>query len=868
MSERGVLLRNLSAQFLALILCACSGGGGEQPPPKVRIPNPSVSATSDAANTQVVVASVTVVFENLREGPFYILAQTESPAVVDFDLVFQIDQVADLVLTFAPGASLGEGTYTGDVEFQFCLDERCRRPFEGSPVRVQTTYVVGPSRGHGSGDPASPPPPDPEPAPPPRPKLELREIHRFSHDVIDAAYSEFADALVTIGSVGGNRLHAYRLGAGDEVSVDLPGAPTRLSVSPDGRTVAVAQGRVVTLFDLDDLLAGGNGSPRSYDAGIEPFDLAVADDGRVFMTEAGSRFTPIRQIDPATGTVAEAAGPDVYGGTVLKVHPDGRRLYYAINGLLPQDVGRADIDGAVPQVMGDSRYHGDYPLCGPLWFDRDGDRLFSSCGATLTLDADYGNDAELRYDGTVELEREENGGFRIRSASFGAPSDELLLVQQARCGDPSDPLCTSVVSMHDGEHLVLRQRFDLPDRTVNGQEYRQIAEYVFHAGTRRLLLSRLQDMPNAEFAWYLDEILSVADRPLARAPIDPGPYPVPQDEQQFPAMPVVERWALPMRPVDVAYSDALDRIVGVASVPTNQIFLIDPADGSVVAAELPRPPTSLSLSPDGLTAAVGLDARVSFHDLTSLASGDGGAPKLARVPIRVGDVVLDDVGRVHAFSERYVSDGGPFTVDSATGIATQTSDREADVVQRAVFAARQRAVYSARSQSLTRWDVSGPALSRMRSRRTESRCGTLWLQEDGERLFGSCGNAYRVSDAESQDMQRIGRLEFPSFNSYEGGAASISHSEERGELAVVEEDRIFCTFGGNTQCRTRLLLFEDEFLSATEAYGIGAVTVDGKAYAQRGEFVLHDASGERLFVISRLIGDVDPARKYYLTQVR
>src|ERR1700722_9696612 len=72
--------------------------------------------------------------------------------------------------------------------------------------------------------------------------------------------------------------------------------------------------------------------------------------------------------------------------------------------------------------------------------------------------------------------------------------------------------------------------------------------------------------------------------------------------------------ALPYVPVTAEYSNSLDRIIFIAANP-NQLHIFDPATNTDTAVNLPKPPLSLSVSLDGLHAAVGHDALISYVNL-------------------------------------------------------------------------------------------------------------------------------------------------------------------------------------------------------------------------------------------------------------
>src|SRR5258705_7798948 len=73
---------------------------------------------------------------------------------------------------------------------------------------------------------------------------------------------------------------------------------------------------------------------------------------------------------------------------------------------------------------------------------------------------------------------------------------------------------------------------------------------------------------------------------------------------------------LSYRPITAEYSTALDRIVMITANP-NQLHIFNAAIQADVAVNLPKPPLSLAISPDGLHAAVGHDALISYVNLLS-----------------------------------------------------------------------------------------------------------------------------------------------------------------------------------------------------------------------------------------------------------
>src|SRR5689334_2169883 len=75
-----------------------------------------------------------------------------------------------------------------------------------------------------------------------------------------------------------------------------------------------------------------------------------------------------------------------------------------------------------------------------------------------------------------------------------------------------------------------------------------------------------------------------------------------------------ETAALPFKPVAFEYSQKLDRLILISANP-NRLHIYDTATSGIVSVPLSQPPLSLSVSPDGLRAAVGHDALISYVDL-------------------------------------------------------------------------------------------------------------------------------------------------------------------------------------------------------------------------------------------------------------
>ena len=120
---------------------------------------------------------------------------------------------------------------------------------------------------------------------------------------------------------------------------------------------------------------------------------------------------------------------------------------------------------------------------------------------------------------------------------------------------------------------------------------------------------------------------------------------------------------LSYRPVVAEYSKAMDRIIAVSGNP-NALHVYDPVSQKEATVSLAQPPLSLSLSPDGLHAAVGHDALISYVNLLTAS-----VEKTFPVPVTAGSVVLS-TSWIYVMP---VYEGGSVSVKLATGAVTQNS---------------------------------------------------------------------------------------------------------------------------------------------------------------------------------------------------
>lgn len=150
-----------------------------------------------------------------------------------------------------------------------------------------------------------------------------------------------------------------------------------------------------------------------------------------------------------------------------------------------------------------------------------------------------------------------------------------------------------------------------------------------------------------------------------------------------------------------------------------------------------------------------------------------------------------------------------------------------------------------------------------------SMCGDLWISNDGNRIYTACGNTFRSSDTESQDMIYTGRLPLISDSIYGGyNMASITESNSKNEVAVVEfQPNEICNETGEIDtCIYTLSIFSKDFLNRISALAFDRVTVSGDEYYEKPAFTFYNKAGDSVFVVSSLLGI--PTQRSYILEIQ
>jgi hypothetical protein len=304
--------------------------------------------------------------------------------------------------------------------------------------------------------------------------------------------------------------------------------------------------------------------------------------------------------------------------------------------------------------------------------------------------------------------------------------------------------------------------------------------------------------------------------------------------------------ALGFRVVDAEYSKTLNKIIMVATQPSNQLHIYDPVAKTATAVNLNLAPTSVSVSPDGMYAAVGHNAWVSYVNLST-----GALLKTLATTADVIDVVLAGNGYVYAFP-RIDQWETIRSINLATGAETLSAGYSIRAGTMAKLHPGGVAIYGANNglspSDIEKYSITGGTATVLYDSPYHgdyAMCGDLWMSEDGLRIFTKCGNVFRASPnryssgTTAEDMTYNGALEGLS------SVLHLTHSQAAGLVAAVPANT-----WSNAQADREVQLFNYDFLTFNRKTTLPHfVASQTSAFPGRGRFVFYNSAGTAHFVV-------------------
>lgn len=291
--------------------------------------------------------------------------------------------------------------------------------------------------------------------------------------------------------------------------------------------------------------------------------------------------------------------------------------------------------------------------------------------------------------------------------------------------------------------------------------------------------------------------------------------------------------------VDAEYSSQMDRIIIISSNP-NQLHIYNPVTEDDLIVDLPLLPNCVSVGPDGLYAAVGHDAIISYVNLQTAA-----IESALNVSTDVFDIVLAGNGYVYAMPRR-----DQWERIRCVEIATNTEYDHSGYFVRAGTRIELHpggtAIYGADNglspSDIEKYSIVNGAAEYLYDSPYHGDFpmgGDLWISEDGLRIFTKRGNTFRASEIQEQDMEYSGSLgEIDSIR-------HLSHSSASQKIFAIPQKGYF---GGLEE--NQLFVYDESFLAFEGVIMLPDFIVGGNQFLANGRFVFANSAGTEYYVIA------------------
>lgn len=276
--------------------------------------------------------------------------------------------------------------------------------------------------------------------------IVIERKQMLTKDIIDAEYSKAKDIMVYVAA--DLTLNIYHTVTKVTDVVTLSYMPTCVSISLDGTKAVVGHDAHVTYINLETKQILTENDISCY-----ALDVVLGSNGWAYAFPKRDQWEHVRCIDVTIPNSIEQAhtGNTIYAGAVAKLHPSGKYIYDAENGISSMSIEKFDIQNGVADYLYCLSY--SYSAGGDLWFSESGDRIFAKNG-NVFKSSDF-QQTDLMYNGKITLE----------SSSYYSPSIKYLdhlelnkcLYIISRGGDYDDPN-KPFVYIYNSENLTYKSK--------------------------------------------------------------------------------------------------------------------------------------------------------------------------------------------------------------------------------------------------------------------------------------------------------------------------------------------------------------------------------------------------------------------------
>ncbi len=188
------------------------------------------------------------------------------------------------------------------------------------------------------------------------------------------------------------RLVAYNLDTKETNYTTFSYVPEQLTFSNDKIYVTLLKGQHSSyLWDEDQIGAYAVVSADDftdvtvYDIAIDPFDIAVDNDGYVYIPSGSGQWTNMNIYDIDGALVKQVGG--IRQESYINYNPLLNKIYLITTDSSPRDIETYAYDSVTNSISGyDSIYHGDYSMNKFYSISPDGRYIFNGAGTVFTCD--------------------------------------------------------------------------------------------------------------------------------------------------------------------------------------------------------------------------------------------------------------------------------------------------------------------------------------------------------------------------------------------------------------------------------------------------------------------------------------------------
>ncbi|MHC1730122.1 MAG: IPT/TIG domain-containing protein [Syntrophobacteraceae bacterium] len=283
------------------------------------------------------------------------------------------------------------------------------------------------------------------------------------------------------------------------------------------------------------------------------------------------------------------------------------------------------------------------------------------------------------------------------------------------------------------------------------------------------------------------------------------------------------------RVIDAEYSKSLDRIITVSAEPKNQLHIYNPETGEDTSVDLEKAPTCVSVSPDGLRAAVGHSAMVSLIDLT-------GSAVIQTTPVSsdVFDVVLAGNGYVYTIQRDFYVYAFLKSVNLQTAEETSASGNFSDS-SRLELHPDGKEIYATGHFQISKYNIESGAAAYLYTV-SQDIYRKFWISQEGKRIFTIDGYIYNTSASQSMDIRYNGTIN----NIY--AIAGLTHHTDANKVLLIPFTSEFA------YANQEVWVHDDKYLQLQGKVKLPRFPAGGTSFGH-GRHVFFNSAGNKYYVI-------------------